>query len=429
MSGLDAGARSYAAAAAANRPTQRGNRVAAAINPLRHLSHLQGLSLLVDLKSVRPNNTRVERADFVLKDLEVPAEEVLSIFVDHATQLLVLTVESEVVFDAALERLHAGVPWAAADDAPVFGSSSNDAVSSVRVSNIPPGLPIASVLSHMQQFGIILSHNIGKDRLFPRARDGILHLTMVINEVDSLPHFVQVVDRDGRLSNSLPVHLDSPRRCCYRCGRPTHLGYRCQATTRAPEALASIWSTMVAPPAPSLTPTVPQPLPQAPGLQTGPQTAAEAAATETTASTTSPPPPSTSTSAPPTPIKRPDSNNKAVVDLSLKSPAVPVASALGGQKRPLASSLPPTSSSSERERSRSPPHPDGDFTLTGRSRKGKRNRRNEIASAVEAAKAQGVMSRVPLAVPQPPPSALEDEVLTPAVMEVSEAEEKDGGGG
>ena len=52
--------------------------------------------------------------------------------------------------------------------------------------------------------------------LFPRATDGILHLTMVLHEADSLPHFIQVVDDSGRLSNSLPVHMDSPR--C-RCGR------------------------------------------------------------------------------------------------------------------------------------------------------------------------------------------------------------------
>ena len=221
-----------------------------AVNPLRHLSHLQGFSLLIDLKAVHPNNTKVERADFVLKDLEVEAGEVISIFVDHVTQLLILTLESEPAYNSALERLHAGVPWAAADGATVYGSSSSDAVSAVRVSNIPPGLPIPFVLSHMQQFGTILNHNMGRDRLFPRATDGILHLTMVLHEVDNLPHFIQVVDDDDRLSNSLPVHMDSPRCHCYRCGRPSHLGYRCQAATWAPDAPASIWSILVAPPAP-----------------------------------------------------------------------------------------------------------------------------------------------------------------------------------
>ena len=211
----------YASAAARHRPNLQGQRPAVAVNPLRHLSHLQGLSLLVDLKAIRPNNTKVERADFVIKDLGVQAEEVLSIFVDHVTQLLILTLESEAAFNTALERLHVGVPWGAADGAVVYGSSSSDAVSAVRVSNIPPGLPIPFVLGHMQKFGTILNHNIGRDRLFPRATDGILHLTMVLHEADSLPHFIQVVDDSGRLSNSLPVHMDSPR--C-RCGRSRGCG-------------------------------------------------------------------------------------------------------------------------------------------------------------------------------------------------------------
>ena len=101
---------SYASAAARHRPNLQGQRPAVAVNPLRHLSHLQGLSLLIDLKAVRPNNTKVERADFVLKDLEVEAGEVLSIFVDHVTQLLILTLESEAAYNTTLQRLHAGVP-------------------------------------------------------------------------------------------------------------------------------------------------------------------------------------------------------------------------------------------------------------------------------------------------------------------------------
>ena len=100
----------YAFAASRHRPNLQGQRPAVAVNPLRYLSHLQGISLLIDLKAVRPNKTKVERADFVLKDLKVSAQEVLSIFVDHVTQLLVLTVESEAAFNIALERLHAGVP-------------------------------------------------------------------------------------------------------------------------------------------------------------------------------------------------------------------------------------------------------------------------------------------------------------------------------
>ena len=244
----------YAAATAAHRPLLRGQRQPAALNPLRHLTHLQGLSLLIDLKAIR-THTKDERADFVIKDLGVPAGDVLCFFEDHITQLIVLSLETQEVFDTALGRLREGVPWSAAEGALVTGSSASEAVSAVRVSNIPPGLPTPVVLNHMKKFGTILSHNMGRDRHFPRASDGVLHITMVLNEVDDLPHFIQVVDENDRLSNSLPVHMDSPRRRCYRCGRPSHMGTRCNATVRAPDAPPSVWSNLVVstPPPPPVT--------------------------------------------------------------------------------------------------------------------------------------------------------------------------------
>ena len=352
----------YASAAARHRPNLQGQRPAVAVNPLRHLSHLQGLSLLVDLKAIRPNNTKVERADFVIKDLGVQAEEVLSIFVDHVTQLLILTLKSEVAFNTALERLHVGVPWAAADGAVVYGSSSSDAVSAVRVSNIPPGLPIPFVLAHMQKFGTILNHNIGRDRLFPRATDGILYLTMVLHEADSLPHFIQVVDDSGRLSNSLPVHMDSPRRRRYRCGRPSHLGYRCQAATRAPDAPASIWSTLVAPPAPvtagaasqGVVTMQPPPAVDGGGLQLE--------LTQQEAVVLTDPPPATNQSE--------DSMDLTVSPIKISaSSGTATAASLSGQKRPL-NTTQQSSSSSERSRSTSPKgiHSDTGFTVQDRSR-------------------------------------------------------------
>ncbi len=240
----------YAAAASASGPGGPSQRRPAAVNPLRHLAHLQGFSLLMDLKGTFPTYTKQDRADFVIKDLKVPANDVLLIFPDHITELVVLTLETKEVYDAALERLQAGVPWAAAAGELVYGSAADEAVVAVRISNIPIGLASGVLLQHMKKFGTVLTHRQGRDRLFPRASDGILHISMVINDEATLPHFIQVVDGQGRLSNSLPVHLDSPRRCCYRCGRPNHLGRRCQAASRAPDASESIWSTLVAPPPP-----------------------------------------------------------------------------------------------------------------------------------------------------------------------------------
>jgi len=198
--------------------------------PLHHLPHLQGgFSLLIDYRAVRPAASKVERADFVLKDLRIPAMEVLLIYVEHATQLLVLTLESEAVYVAALNRLRDGVPWAAAGGALVYGCSTQDSLTAVRVSNIPRGLPAEAILAHMLQFGPILRHSVGKDRLFPRAGDAVLHLTMQLEEPDRLPQYIQIVDEKGALAESLSVHTDAQRRLCSRCGRAGHFAQRWRA--------------------------------------------------------------------------------------------------------------------------------------------------------------------------------------------------------
>ena len=392
----------YAAATAAHRPLLRGQRQPAALNPLRHLTHLQGLSLLIDLKAIR-THTKDERADFVIKDLGVPAGDVLCIFEDHITQLIVLSLETQEVFDTALGLLREGVPWSAAEGALVTGSSASEAVSAVRVSNIPPGLPTPVVLNHMKKFGTILSHNMGRDRHFPRASDGVLHITMVLNEVDDLPHFIQVVDENDRLSNSLPVHMDSPRRRCYRCGRPSHMGTRCNATVRAPDAPPSVWSNLVVstPPPPPVT----QPL--------------RLEATGGASIPVSQPLPPTSTASITT-----TTVETTIIATTTTSPSVRAKSAvgeaaLGGQKRSLPSSGAP-SSSSERDRSKSPmfSHSDTEFTVVNRGRNKKRNRGSTAAADNNQQQADlDSIFKTPLATRVPAPSSLEDAVLKPNMEE------------
>ena len=217
----------------------------------------------------------------------------------------------------------------------------------------------------MKKFGTILNSNIGRDCLFPRSTDGILYLTIVHNDAASFTQFIQVVDDNGLLSNSLPVHMDSPRRCCYCCGRPSHLSYRCQATTRAPDTPASFWNTLVAPPAPVLEAAASgegvakqKPLAVDGGSLQLELTQLEAAVL------TDPPPVTRATT-------QSDSNtNQSVPIITNISPIIFTAPAapVGGLKRPLLPSLPP-SSSCEGGHSASPmtAQTDLDFTTYSRS--------------------------------------------------------------
>jgi hypothetical protein len=117
--------------------------------PLHHLAYLYKHSFIVEFKAVKPTASVNELADFLLKDLQLPPMEVVSFYVDHAAQHLLVTVETEAVFTATLDRLAAGVAWAAAGGALVHGWAVSEALTSVRVSNVPPFHTTAAVTDHM----------------------------------------------------------------------------------------------------------------------------------------------------------------------------------------------------------------------------------------------------------------------------------------
>lgn len=415
----------YAAAASAHRP---GQRAPPAMNPLRHLAHLQGYSLLMDLKGVHPTYNKQERHDFVIKELKIPANDVLLIFPDHITELVVLTLETKEVYDAALGRLLEGVPWAAAGGQLVFGSAADEAVASVRISNIPIGLASSVLLGHMRKFGTILTHRQGKDRLFPRASDGILHLTMVLNDEENLPHFIQVVDNQGRLANSLPVHLDTPRRRCYRCGRPNHLGRRCQAASRAPDAPESTWSKLLAPPPP------------------GGEGAATPKQQQQKMLPPPPPPPLLPVKEAVQPMEASGGLNQQEEEMDQQAGATP------SRKRALAttslSSLAASSSDQERETQAEVEKPEPEFGLDRRGRKKARKRAARLGPTQAASgekAAEGTASEVdeggdggddrervdpvPLATASIPQSTLESLVLTPEPRRRDGRSGQDGGDG
>ena len=121
------------------------------------------------------------------------------------------------------------------------------------------------------------------------------------------------------------------------------------------------------------------------------------------------------------------------ISTTTTSPGVQAAKAatevtFGGQKRPLPSSLPP-SSSSERDRSKSPmvSHSNTDFTVVNRGRNKKRNRGLSAAAAdnkQQQADSDSIF-KTPLATRTPAPSSLEDTVLIPNMEE----ESSENGGG
>jgi hypothetical protein len=93
--------------------------------------------------------------------------DVVFFYVDNAAQNLLVTVETEALFTAALDRLAAGAAWAAAGSALTHGWAVTEALTSVRVSNVPPFLTTVAVIDHMLQFGHTVPKVFSRCELLP----------------------------------------------------------------------------------------------------------------------------------------------------------------------------------------------------------------------------------------------------------------------
>jgi len=217
--------------------------------PLHHIPALNENALLIDLRSVKAEYSMEERSDFLIKDLGCTIADVKGIFADPSTLLLRVSFTTAAAYDRFLARLAAGVPWAACNNALVYGWAPGDSITAVRVSAVPDCFTADDIRTHFQQFGRVTQAVRGRDRFFKNAFNGIVHLSITLHPGFTLPHFVEVVDAAGSIATRLFVHTDDHRRRCARCGHTGHVGQYCRAGARAPGADAALWSTLSIPPA------------------------------------------------------------------------------------------------------------------------------------------------------------------------------------
>jgi len=215
--------------------------------PLNHVPALNQNAVYIDLKVVKAEFSMQGKNDFLLKDLGCKMADLKGIFPDPSTLLLRVTFVSKALFETFLARLTVGVPWAACQNALVYGWAPGASVTAVRVSGVPECFSAEMVRDHFLQFGRVTRAFRGHDRFFKNAFNGIVHLSITITPGFNLPHFVEAVDDAGAVATRLFIHIDDHRRCCAHCGHSGHVGQYCRAGARAPGADAALWSTMAIP--------------------------------------------------------------------------------------------------------------------------------------------------------------------------------------
>jgi len=218
---------------------------------LHHVARYTKRDVFLDMRTACGSYTADDRDDFLIDDLGVPIADLLGCLTDSLTKLVRITLRTPEIAAAVLERLQVGIPWTAVGGAKVYGWHPSDAVINVRVSDIPFDFPIGSVLLHMQRFGQVIASRRGRLAGRLGLPDGILHLSMVLNNTAPLPTYIEV-DEDGGTAERLTVYSDLYRRRCYRCGNTGHIGQYCRASSRAQGAPASLWSTLRPLPPPAL---------------------------------------------------------------------------------------------------------------------------------------------------------------------------------
>jgi hypothetical protein len=81
---------------------------------------------------------------------------------------------------------------------------------------VPPFLSTDAVVRHMSAFGGVVHTSTGTHRLFPHTVDGVLHLTMQLDDPDRLTAYLPLVDEEG-LATSVAATM-------WQCGARQHSG-------------------------------------------------------------------------------------------------------------------------------------------------------------------------------------------------------------
>ncbi len=213
--------------------------------PHHHVAKLQGHSLLIDLKAVKPTATADQRMELILNDLA--ATDVKEVYVVPTTQLMRVGFWSAPPCEAALEKLRAGVPWAAAGGRLVTGWAIQDLLTKIRITAVPADLHLSFLTTHLAKFGQVISITRNMLKMIPNATDGSVTVTMKLEAGKVLPQFIYLIDSNNVLCDQLMLYTDQHKRHCYRCGLPSHIGLHCKAAGRAKNAPVGLWSVLELP--------------------------------------------------------------------------------------------------------------------------------------------------------------------------------------
>ncbi len=132
--------------------------------------------------------------------------------------------------------------WPLAAPKVVFGWPASEGLQKVRVTAVPDFVTVDQLVAHMAQFGHVLNAEIGRDKLFPAAYDGVVHINIQLMQGATLPNFLAIREEGRTLLNVAYVFSDLHKKACFRCGQLAHLGQYCRAAVKPIADQGLVWS-------------------------------------------------------------------------------------------------------------------------------------------------------------------------------------------
>ena len=193
-------------------------------------------TVCIDVRDVYPG-PKVPTKDwcsFLKEDLKLKAEDLIEAGMNTLTNYLMVKLSTEPIYLTVLEKLQAGVNWSRFNLL-VYGWSTAEILSTVKVTNITCHIDLPKVLKKMGDYGQVINHRVGYLKELPGVRDTTLLLRMKIKPGVKIPSFLDI----GPMGESLQVFSDHADKVCFKCCKKGHIAPFCRNPTRAPDLKSS----------------------------------------------------------------------------------------------------------------------------------------------------------------------------------------------
>ncbi len=219
------------------------------------MAHLKGAltfikrvrTFCIDIKSVT-NGTKISERDWMdllLVDLGLDIADIEEVGVHGITQLLMVTCLTEETFKAKLALLEQGVKWTKMKGLLVYGYSSEEYVTTIKIKNWSNFMGTDAIISVLKGYGDVLTWHKGTVPGYPTVVSNFIVVKMKLKPGVELPALI----RNTAYGEILQVLWEGGDRICYRCNLKGHTMAFCKEKPfygGSEEPAVDSWAAIVA---------------------------------------------------------------------------------------------------------------------------------------------------------------------------------------